>query len=82
MWNWSGPSWAFDAIGTFHVNPDRLSIDRGKIAWHTKDHQVLFRIQILFIAYRRAGYIPNTASSGVFPRSRTKMRADGDGMGG
>ncbi|XP_050765226.1 taste receptor type 1 member 1 [Gymnogyps californianus] len=39
MWNWSGPSWAFDVIGTFHVNPDRLSIDRGKIAWHTKDRQ-------------------------------------------
>ncbi|XP_040444227.1 taste receptor type 1 member 1 isoform X2 [Falco naumanni] len=39
MWNWSGPSWAFDVIGTFHVNPDRLSIDQGKILWHTKDGQ-------------------------------------------
>ncbi|NWS61548.1 TS1R1 protein, partial [Chunga burmeisteri] len=40
MWNWSGPSWAFDVIGTFRVNPDRLSVDQGKILWHTKDHQV------------------------------------------
>ncbi|XP_075028239.1 taste receptor type 1 member 1-like isoform X2 [Calonectris borealis] len=39
MWNWSGPSWAFDVIGTFSVNPDRLNIDQGKILWHTKDHQ-------------------------------------------
>ncbi|NXT36631.1 TS1R1 protein, partial [Pelecanoides urinatrix] len=39
MWNWSSPSWGFDVIGTFSVNPDRLSIDQGKILWHTKDHQ-------------------------------------------
>ncbi|NXP78189.1 TS1R1 protein, partial [Ramphastos sulfuratus] len=39
MWNWSGPSWAFDVIGTFRVNPDRISITKGKIPWHTEDHQ-------------------------------------------
>ncbi|NXM79280.1 TS1R1 protein, partial [Serilophus lunatus] len=39
MWNWSGLSWASDVIGTFHVNPDRLSIDPGKVLWHTKDGQ-------------------------------------------
>ncbi|NWX13921.1 TS1R1 protein, partial [Aegotheles bennettii] len=39
MWNWSSLSWAFDVIGTFSVNPDRLSIDQGKILWHTKDCQ-------------------------------------------
>ncbi|KFQ93728.1 Taste receptor type 1 member 1, partial [Nipponia nippon] len=39
MWNWSGPSWAFDVIGTFSVNPDRLSVDQSKILWHTKDRQ-------------------------------------------
>ncbi|NXI45370.1 TS1R1 protein, partial [Galbula dea] len=39
MWNWSSPSWAFDVIGTFRVNPDRLSIDQSKILWHTEDHQ-------------------------------------------
>ncbi|NXC23110.1 TS1R1 protein, partial [Corythaeola cristata] len=39
MWKWSGPSWAFDVIGTFSTNPDRLSIDRSKILWHTGDHQ-------------------------------------------
>uniref|UniRef100_A0A8B9ZAG8 Taste 1 receptor member 1 n=1 Tax=Buteo japonicus TaxID=224669 RepID=A0A8B9ZAG8_9AVES len=38
-WDWSGPSWAFNMIGTFRVNPDRLSIDQGKIPWHTKDRQ-------------------------------------------
>ncbi|NXF76465.1 TS1R1 protein, partial [Sclerurus mexicanus] len=39
MWNWSGPSWTSDVIGTFRVNPDRLSIDPGKVLWHTKDGQ-------------------------------------------
>ncbi|NXA66332.1 TS1R1 protein, partial [Mohoua ochrocephala] len=39
MWKWSGPNWASDVIGTFHVNPDRLSIDPGKLLWHTEDGQ-------------------------------------------
>ncbi|NWI78931.1 TS1R1 protein, partial [Dryoscopus gambensis] len=39
MWKWSGPNWASDVIGTFRVNPDRLSIDRGKVLWHTGDGQ-------------------------------------------
>ncbi|NXT59240.1 TS1R1 protein, partial [Pluvianellus socialis] len=39
MWNWSGSSWAFDVVGAFSVNPNRLSIDQGKILWHTKDRQ-------------------------------------------
>lgn len=78
MWNWSGPSWAFDVVGTFSVNPDRLSIDQGKMLWHTKDRQVQFCIQILFIAYCRASCIPNTASSGIFSHSR----AGRGGMGG
>ncbi|NXJ70169.1 TS1R1 protein, partial [Rostratula benghalensis] len=39
MWNWSGPSWAFNVVGTFSVNPDRLSIDKDKILWQTKDGQ-------------------------------------------
>ncbi|KAM9270226.1 LOW QUALITY PROTEIN: taste receptor type 1 member 1 [Morus bassanus] len=80
MWNWSGPSWAFNVMGTSSVNPNRLSVDQGEILWHTKDRQILFCIQILFIAYCQASYIPHTASSGVFPHSRTKMRADGGGM--
>ncbi|XP_071305239.1 taste receptor type 1 member 1 [Agelaius tricolor] len=39
MWKWLGPKWAFDVIGTFRVNPDRLSINPGKILWHTEDGQ-------------------------------------------
>ncbi|NXG46748.1 TS1R1 protein, partial [Psilopogon haemacephalus] len=39
MWNWSGPVWAFDVVGTFRVNPDRLIITQSKIPWHTEDHQ-------------------------------------------
>ncbi|NXU76429.1 TS1R1 protein, partial [Oreotrochilus melanogaster] len=39
MWNWSSKSYAFDVIGTFSVNPDRLSIDQNKILWHTEDNQ-------------------------------------------
>ncbi|XP_032565215.1 taste receptor type 1 member 1 [Chiroxiphia lanceolata] len=38
-WNWSGSSWASNVIGSFRVNPDRLSIDPGKVLWHTKDSQ-------------------------------------------
>ncbi|XP_056364346.1 taste receptor type 1 member 1 [Oenanthe melanoleuca] len=39
MWKWRGPNWASDVIGTFRVNPDRLSIDPDKILWHTEDGQ-------------------------------------------
>ncbi|NXY00306.1 TS1R1 protein, partial [Centropus bengalensis] len=39
MWNWSGPSWAFDVIGNFSVSPDRLSVDQARMLWHTKDRQ-------------------------------------------
>ncbi|NXU52979.1 TS1R1 protein, partial [Turnix velox] len=39
MWNWSGPSWAFDVVGTFSVNPDRLNIEQNKLLWHTGDSQ-------------------------------------------
>lgn len=51
MWKWSGPNWTSDVIGTFRVNPDRLSIDPGKVLWHTEDGQVLFCTQVLFIAH-------------------------------
>ncbi|XP_072210673.1 taste receptor type 1 member 1 [Excalfactoria chinensis] len=39
-WNWRGRSWAFDVVGAFTVNPDKLHIDQSKILWHTKDQQV------------------------------------------
>ncbi|XP_066190381.1 taste receptor type 1 member 1 [Sylvia atricapilla] len=39
MWKWRGPNWASDVIGTFRVNPDRLSIDTDKVLWHTEDGQ-------------------------------------------
>ncbi|KFO77234.1 Taste receptor type 1 member 1, partial [Cuculus canorus] len=39
MWNWSSTNWAFDVIGQFSINPDRLSIDQSRMLWHTKDHQ-------------------------------------------
>ncbi|NXG73378.1 TS1R1 protein, partial [Baryphthengus martii] len=39
MWNWSGPSWAFNVIGKFRGSPDRLSIEQDKALWHTGDHQ-------------------------------------------
>ncbi|XP_053818573.1 taste receptor type 1 member 1 [Vidua chalybeata] len=39
MWKWLGPNWASDVVGTFRVNPDRLSIDPGKVVWHTEDGQ-------------------------------------------
>lgn len=81
MWNWSGPSWAFAVIGSFHMNPEWLSIDNDKLLWHTEDGQVLFCIQILFTASCQASYVPSTTSSGAFPHSRTKMRADRGGMG-
>ncbi|NXR33486.1 TS1R1 protein, partial [Zosterops hypoxanthus] len=37
MWKWTGPNWASDVIGTFRVNPDRLTIYPDKILWHTED---------------------------------------------
>lgn len=63
------------------MNPEWLSIDNDKLLWHTEDGQVLFCIQILFTASCQASYVPSTTSSGAFPHSRTKMRADRGGMG-
>nr|UIS42912.1 taste receptor type 1 member 1 [Heliothryx barroti] len=39
VWNRSSRSYTVDVIGTFSVNPDRLSIDHDKILWHTNDNQ-------------------------------------------
>ncbi|XP_050838646.1 taste receptor type 1 member 1 [Serinus canaria] len=39
MWKWLGPKWASDVVGTFRVSPDKLSINPGKILWHTEDGQ-------------------------------------------
>ncbi|NWZ43893.1 TS1R1 protein, partial [Brachypodius atriceps] len=39
MWKWRGPNWAPDVIGSFRVNPDRLSINPDKVLWHTEDGQ-------------------------------------------
>lgn len=50
MWKWRGPNWTADVIGTFRVNPDRLSINPDKVVWHTEDGQVLFCTQVLFFA--------------------------------
>lgn len=51
MWKWTGPNWASDVIGTFRVNPDRLTIYPDKILWHTEDGKVPFCTQVLFIAH-------------------------------
>lgn len=51
MWKWRGPNWGSDVIGTFRVDPDRLSIDLGKVLWHTEDGQVLFCTQVLLISH-------------------------------
>lgn len=75
MWNWSGPSWTYDMIGTFRVNPDRLTITQGKIPWHTEDQQVLLCICILVIAYCQAScillpaHLPNPLCSRQAPGS-------------
>ncbi|NXH44853.1 TS1R1 protein, partial [Dicaeum eximium] len=37
MWKWLDSNWTSEVIGTFRVNPDRLSIESDKIQWHTKD---------------------------------------------
>lgn len=75
-WNWRGQSWAFDVVGAFTVNPDQLHIDQSKILWHTKDHQVQFCIQILFIVK------PTTSPALLleyFPRAEEMLRQMGGG---
>ncbi|NXR74523.1 TS1R1 protein, partial [Pycnonotus jocosus] len=39
MWKWRGRNWVPDVVGTFRVNPDRLSINPDKVLWHTEDGQ-------------------------------------------
>lgn len=81
MWNWRGLSWAFDVVGTFTVNPNRLLLNRSKILWHTKDHQVLFCIHVLFIVHWQAHYIP-TLLPGYFPITGQMEAVCGEGTGG
>lgn len=81
MWNWSGLSWAFDVVGTFTVNPNRLLLNRSKILWHTKDHQVLFCIHVLFIVYWQAHYIL-TLLPRYFPITAQTEAVCGEGTGG
>ncbi|XP_006123180.2 taste receptor type 1 member 1 [Pelodiscus sinensis] len=39
-WKWTGQTWAFDVIGSFLREPDRLIIAREGILWHAAGNQV------------------------------------------
>ncbi|XP_070110064.1 taste receptor type 1 member 1 isoform X3 [Equus caballus] len=39
-WDWSGPKWTFQVIGSSRWSPVRLDINKTKIQWHGKDNQV------------------------------------------
>uniref|UniRef100_A0A8D0H7A9 Taste 1 receptor member 1 n=1 Tax=Sphenodon punctatus TaxID=8508 RepID=A0A8D0H7A9_SPHPU len=40
QWNWDSQDWNFSIIGSFTRNPDRLSIDKHRIRWHTEGNKV------------------------------------------
>lgn len=40
-WDWSGPKWTFQVIGSSRWSPVRLDINKTKIQWHGKDNQVM-----------------------------------------
>ncbi|XP_058408767.1 taste receptor type 1 member 1 isoform X2 [Diceros bicornis minor] len=39
-WDWSGPEWTFQVIGSSTWSPVWLDINKTKIQWHGKDNQV------------------------------------------
>ncbi|ERE81899.1 taste receptor type 1 member 1 isoform X1 [Cricetulus griseus] len=39
-WDWNGPEWTFEVIGSASVSPVQLDINKTKIQWHGKNNQV------------------------------------------
>nr|XP_034976088.1 taste receptor type 1 member 1 [Zootoca vivipara] len=40
LWTWAGQEWNYTVVGSFDRNPDRLSIHKDRLLWHTEDNQV------------------------------------------
>lgn len=40
-WDWSGPEWTFEVIGSASLSPVHLDINKTKIQWHEKNNQVM-----------------------------------------
>lgn len=39
-WDWNGPEWTFEIIGSASLSPVHLDINKTKIQWHGKNNQV------------------------------------------
>ncbi|XP_021055226.1 taste receptor type 1 member 1 [Mus pahari] len=39
-WDWKGPEWTFEVIGSASLSPVHLDINKTKIQWHGKNSQV------------------------------------------
>ncbi|XP_075802811.1 taste receptor type 1 member 1 isoform X2 [Microtus pennsylvanicus] len=39
-WDWNGPEWTFEVIGSATLSPVQLDINKTKIRWHGKSNQV------------------------------------------
>ncbi|XP_041507160.1 taste receptor type 1 member 1 isoform X3 [Microtus oregoni] len=39
-WDWNGPEWTFEVIGSATLSPVQLDINKTKIRWHEKNNQV------------------------------------------
>lgn len=39
-WDWNGPEWTFEVIGSATLSPVQLDINKTKIRWHGKNNQV------------------------------------------
>lgn len=40
-WDWNGPEWSFEIIGSASLSPVHLDINKTKIQWHGKNNQVM-----------------------------------------
>ena len=40
-WDWNGPEWTFEVIGSASLSPVHLDINKTKIQWHGKNDQVM-----------------------------------------
>lgn len=40
-WDWNGPEWTFQVIGSASLSPVQLDINKTKIQWHGKNNQVM-----------------------------------------
>lgn len=64
-WDWNGPEWTFEVIGSASLSPVHLHINKTKIQWHEKNNQVMGHGHTPPYVSRILGVIPIQSRAGL-----------------